>query len=66
MSSQGRGHRPPARAPRCGDTRLTNVLHRDEGVRRSGALDVYSAGERPMGDVDLLVREADSAHRAPR
>lgn len=38
------------------DSRIACVAMKGAALR---ALDVYSAGERPMGDVDLLVREAD-------
>jgi hypothetical protein len=38
------------------DSRIACVAMKGAALR---ALDVYAAGERPMGDVDLLVREAD-------
>lgn len=38
------------------ESRIACVAMKGAALR---ALDVYAAGERPMGDVDLLVREAD-------
>ena len=38
------------------DSRIACVAMKGAALR---ALDVYAPGERPMGDVDLLVREAD-------
>jgi hypothetical protein len=38
------------------DSRISCVAMKGAALR---ALDVYGPGERPMGDVDLLVREAD-------
>ena len=43
------------------DSRIACVGMKGASLR---ALDIYAAGERPMGDVDLLVRDADLAAAA--